>query len=158
MLRVERVAITHPHALSVIEAVQAEYVVRYGSPDETPLEPAYFEPPQGSFFLGYVEGRPVVSGAWRRRPVPEGVGGTVAAEVKRMYVDPAHRGRGLARTMLAHLERDAAAYGADVVVLESGLRQPEALALYASSGYRPIPAFGHYAGEPLCRCFGKELS
>jgi GNAT superfamily N-acetyltransferase len=89
--------------------------------------------------------------------VPPGAPGASAVEVKRMYVVPAARGRGLARTMLAHLERTAAEAGADVVVLETGLRQPEAIALYESSGYRPIPGFGHYRGAPLSRCFAKPL-
>ena len=61
-----------------------------------------------------------------------------------MYVVPAARGLGLARAMLAHLEDTARAAGAEVMVLETGIRQPEAIALYESSGYLPIPGFGFY--------------
>jgi GNAT superfamily N-acetyltransferase len=74
-----------------------------------------------------------------------------------MYVVPRRRGAGLARTMLAHLESSAAAVGIDALVLETGTRQPEAIALYESSGYRPVPGFGYYRDEPLSRCFGKVL-
>lgn len=140
----------------LIGEVQAEYVVRYGGRDETPLDPLMFEPPAGSFFVGYVDGRPVATGAWRRSPV-EALGGAVVVEVKRMYVAPPARGTGLARRMLAHLEADAAAHGADAVVLETGLAQPEAMALYESSGYTPIPPFGHYQDSELNRCYAKAL-
>lgn len=141
----------------LIDAVQAEYVVRYGGPDETPLDPLMFEPPAGSFFVGYVEGRPVATGAWRRTDV-EALGARRTAEVKRMYVAPPARGLGLARVMLAHLELDAQAHGAEALVLETGLRQPEAMALYESSGYEPVPAFGYYKDEPISRCYAKRLS
>lgn len=75
-----------------------------------------------------------------------------------MYVVPAMRGAGLARRMLAHLESTAAAAGAEAMVLETGLRQPEAIALYESSGYTPVPGFGYYRDAPLSRCFGKLLT
>jgi GNAT superfamily N-acetyltransferase len=156
-LVIVRCAITDPDALGLVEAVQQEYVERYGGRDESPLDGTEFVDDNGSFFVGSLDGVAVASGAWRRRPVPEGAPGTSAVEIKRMYVVPAARGRGLARVMLAHLERTAAEAGADVVVLETGLRQPEAIALYESSGYRPIPGFGHYRGAPLSRCFAKPL-
>ena len=60
--------------------------------------------------------------------------------------------------MLAELERTAAAAGHEVVVLETGTEQPEAMALYVSAGYHPIDGFGHYAGQPLSRAFRKQLS
>src|SRR5204862_11037 len=58
---IRRVGYGHPDALRLIDEVQAEYVVRYGGPDETPLDPLMFEPPTGSFFAGYLDGRPVCS-------------------------------------------------------------------------------------------------
>lgn len=155
-LQIRRVGYGHPDALRLIAEVQAEYVVRYGGPDETPLDPLMFEPPEGSFFVGYLDARPVATGAWRRSGV-EAFGSTATVEVKRMYVAPAARGRGIARRMLAHLEATAAAVGAEVVVLETGLRQPEAIALYESSGYVPVPGFGYYKDAPLSRCFGRPL-
>ena len=155
--RVVLLPITHPDAAALVEEVQQEYVARYGGPDETPLEPGYFEAPQGAFFVGYLDGAPVATGAWRRRRdvVVDGVDDT--AEVKRMYVAPAARRRGLARAMLAHLEATARAAGAGAMVLETGLAQPEAIALYTSSGYLPIPGFGFYKDAPLARCFARRL-
>ncbi|WP_110206728.1 GNAT family N-acetyltransferase [Nocardioides daejeonensis] len=153
---IERVAIDHPDAVTLVAAVQAEYVERYGGPDDSPVDVAEFEVPQGAFFVGSLEGVPVATGAWRRSGV-SALGSTATAEVKRMYVVPAARRRGLSRRMLAHLERTAAEAGAAVLVLETGTRQPEAIALYESSGYRPVPGFGHYRDSPLSRCFAKAL-
>lgn len=149
--------ITDPDAARLVEEVQLEYVARYGSRDETPLQPGYFEPPAGAFFVGYLDGVPVATGAWRRRTDVEALGSTATAEIKRMYVAPAGRGLGLARAMLAHLEQTAAAVGTDVMILETGLAQPEAIALYESSGYAPIAGFGFYKDAKLSRCMARRL-
>ncbi len=93
----------------------------------------------GAFFVGYLDDHPVVTGAWRRRTDVEVDGTRLTAEVKRMYVVPLAQRRGLARAMLAHLEDTARAEGVEVMVLETGMRQPEAIALYESAGYTPIP-------------------
>jgi len=156
-LRIERVGFGHPDAVRLIEEVQAEYVVRYGGPDDTPLDPAMFDPPGGSFFVGYIDDVPVATGAWRMRSDVEALGTIRTAEIKRMYVAPAARGAGHARGMLAHLEQTAAAGRAEVMILETGLAQPEALALYQSSGYTPIPPFGYYKWAPTVRCFAKRI-
>lgn len=152
-----RVSLAHEHAQLLVAEVQAEYVVRYGGIDDTPIDPGEFEPPAGAFFVGYRDGLPVATGAWRRRSDVEAFGTREAAEVKRMYVVPRARGLGLARRMLAHLESTAAAGGAEVMILETGTAQPEAMSLYESSGYTRIPGFGHYAWSPQNRCYGKAL-
>ncbi len=146
----------HPDAVALVARVQAEYVERYGSPDESPVDPSVFDPPEGLFLVGYDAGAPVATGAWRRSPV-RALGGTRAVEVKRMYVIPEARGRGLARAVLAELERTAVAAGHDLVVLETGLRQPEAIGLYASAGYVEVPGFGYYADAPLSRCYARRV-
>ena len=74
-----------------------------------------------------------------------------------LSVAPAVRGRGISRSVLAHLERSAAEAGAEALVLETGIAQPEAIALYESSGYTPVPKFGYYAHSPKSRCFGRRL-
>ena len=153
-----RVPFGHPDAMRLIAAVQQEYVVRYGGIDETPLEHAMFDPPRGSFFVGYLGDEAVASGAWRRRDDVTALGATRTAEIKRMYVAPSGRGRGLARAMLAHLEATAATAGAEVTILETGTKQPEALALYESSGYVEVPKFGFYCHAPESRCFGKRVA
>jgi GNAT superfamily N-acetyltransferase len=81
--------------------------------------------------------------------------GTV--EVKRVYVEPAFRRRGLAQLLMAALVDDAAAAGHRTVVLNSGDRQPEALALYAALGYAPVPGYGIYAGMPGAVFLGKQI-
>ena len=155
--RIERLPITHPDAALLVEEVQGEYVARYGGRDDTPIDPTYFEEPNGAFFVGYLDGRPVATGAWRRRTDVLVDGTSLTAEVKRMYVAPRARGRALARAMLAHLEDTAREAGAEVMVLETGLRQPEAIALYESSGYLPIAGFGYYKDAPLSRCLARSL-
>ncbi|HRK45585.1 MAG TPA: GNAT family N-acetyltransferase [Nocardioides sp.] len=161
-LEIVRVGYGHPDAMLLIDEVQAEYVVRYGGPDETPLDPLMFEPPQGSFYVGYLDfdrvRTPAVTGAWRMHHEVEAFGTRHTAEVKRMYVVPTARARGLARIMLAHLEAAAAQAGAEAMILETGSAQPEAIALYKSSGYTPIPSFGIYRDSPLNRCFAKPLA
>ena len=136
-------------AQSLIDEVQQELVRRYGGPDETPVDPAEFAPPDGTFLVAMLGGEPIGCAGVRRH-------GT-AAEVKRMFVRIEHRRRGHARRMLAELEGWARENGHRRVVLETGLAQPEAIALYASAGYLPIEGFGHYRDEPSSRSFAKEL-
>ena len=155
--RIERLPITHPDAMLLVEEVQEEYVVRYGGRDETPIDPSYFEAPAGAFFVGYLDVVPVATGAWRARTDVEVAGSRRAAEIKRMYVAPGARGLGLARAMLAHLEETARASGAEAMVLETGMRQPEAISLYLSAGYKPVAGFGFYKNSPISRCFARPL-
>jgi GNAT superfamily N-acetyltransferase len=156
--RIELLPITHPDAARLVEEVQLEYVARYGGRDQTPLLPGYFDLPSGSFFVGYLQDVPTATGAWRRRSDVEALGSRATAEIKRMYVAPGGRRRGLARAVLAHLELTAAAAGAEVMILETGTAQPEALELYASAGYQPIPGFGLYRDSPLNRCLARVLT
>jgi GNAT superfamily N-acetyltransferase len=75
-----------------------------------------------------------------------------------MYVRAGARRTGVARAVLAHLEATAAEAGADVLVLETGLQQPEAIRLYESSGYVPVPRFGFYKSYADARHLGKRLT
>jgi GNAT superfamily N-acetyltransferase len=143
-------ALDAPESLELIEAVQQEYVVRYGGRDVTELAVAEFAPPQGIFVIGRDAGQPVACGGVRL--VETDVG-----ELKRMYVVPAARRRGIARALLEHLEYETRQLGATRLRLETGLHQPEALALYASAGYVDGEPFGHYAGAPLARHLAKNL-
>lgn len=132
-------------------AVQREYQRRYGSGDETAVAPADFVPPNGAFFVAYLDGEPAGTGAWR-------ASGARDAELKRLYVVDSARGHGIARAMVALLERDAAEAGRTRMILETGIEMPEALALYESLGYLAIEPFGRYAGEEGARHLGKALS
>jgi GNAT superfamily N-acetyltransferase len=99
-----------------------------------------FEPTDDAAYLvGVVHGRAVACGAWQ--PLEPG-----AAELKRMYVRPAFRSRGLARQMIVAIEEEALAAGRPVIRLETG-SLPAAIALFQSAGYLRIPALGRYAFE-----------
>jgi GNAT superfamily N-acetyltransferase len=139
-----------PDVARMVEQVQAEYVARYGGPDAAAVDPGEFDPPGGLFLVGLLDGVPVATGGWRR--LSDG-----RAEIKRMYVMPTARRRGLAARMLAELENSAAAAGVTEMVLNTGPAQPEAVALYRKSGYEPVPAFGHYACHRQALFFGKRL-
>jgi GNAT superfamily N-acetyltransferase len=80
------------------------------------------------------------------------------AELKRMYVRPAYRGRGIARQLIVALEEEILAADRPVIRLETGTYLPAAISLYRTSGYRPIPVYGEYAGNPLSICFEKHLA
>lgn len=157
-MRIEALAYQHPDAGLLIDQVQSEYVRRYGGKDSTPVDPAEFEPPRGLFLVGYVDDVPVACGGWRAHDGDEPQFRDGDAEIKRMYVAPLARGLGLARALLAELERTAAQAGRRRAVLETGLAQPEAIALYSSSGYTRIAPFGHYRNSPNCRCFAKVIA
>src|SRR6266545_4410509 len=79
------------------------------------------------------------------------------AEIKRMYVRPPHRRRGISRRMLAALEALAMERGCTVVRLETGSYMPGAIAFYRSAGYEQIPPYGQYAGNPFSVCLERQL-
>ena len=139
-----------PVAQLLIERVQQEYVLRYGGRDAAVVDPAEFSPPLGLFLVAEADGLPAGCGGWRTH-------GSGVAELKRMYVDPPFRRRGIAALLLTELERTAAAAGHRRVLLNSGDRQPEALALYARAGYTPVAGYGVYADAPGAVFLGKDL-
>jgi GNAT superfamily N-acetyltransferase len=149
-----------PDAQLLIAEVQAEYVRIYGGEDETPVDPGEFAEPHGRFVVGYLNQTPVAMGGWRKHGSehPETRWATSAAEIKRMYVSPSARGRGFARLLLANLEETSRTAGVDWLLLETGLMQPEAIALYRSSGYHEVPPFGHYATARSAVHLGKRLN
>jgi len=150
-IEVTPVRLDEPDALMLIELVQGEYVLRYGGPDEAPIDVAEFLPPEGLFLVARLDGAAAGCGGWRNL-------GDGRAEIKRMFTAAEHRNRGVARAVLAQLEHTAAAAGITELVLETGTVQPEAIALYESSGYQPVDGFGYYAGRPLSRSFGKRVA
>ena len=154
---IEEVPYADERVQRLVEAVQAEYVERYGGPDDSPMDADAFAPPRGRFLVATVGEEPVAMGGWRLRPDLTDLGAVQAAEVKRMYVAPAARRSGLARLVLRRLEDSARDAGCDLLVLETGLRQPEAIELYESSGYVPVTPFGHYKDSDLSRYYGRRL-
>ncbi|MFJ2831508.1 GNAT family N-acetyltransferase [Streptomyces sp. NPDC087263] len=158
-MNIRRVPFDHPDAVKLNDQVQAEYAERYGDEgDVTPLDATMFEPPLGRYLLAYDDqDRPVATGGWRTQDENDEGYADGDAELKRMYVIPQARGLGLARRILAALETDARTAGRTRMVLETGTEQPEAIALYESSGYEPCTKFGHYRDSPMSCCFAKAL-
>lgn len=140
--------------VALVAEVQAHYVEIYGGEDATPMTPEEFEAPEGTFVVADVDGEAVACGAFRRHGGPE----SSVAEIKRMYVRPTHRRRGVAGAVLEDLETRARAAGYTRVVLETGERQPAALAFYDGAGYAEIEPYGFYRCSPLSRCFAKDLT
>jgi GNAT superfamily N-acetyltransferase len=130
--------------------LQQEYVRRYGGSDKTPVDPKEFAPPLGAFRLVWLDGRAVGCGGVR--VVDDGT-----AEIKRMYVEPDARGNGIARALLAELEAEAVRLGCHTMRLETGTKQPEAMALYESVGYELIESYGIHANSPCNRCYSRTL-
>jgi len=149
-LLLEEISIAAPRGQALIAEVQQEYVRRYGGRDRTPVDPDEFTGPHGTFLMASVSGTVIGCAGLRRQR--DGV-----AEVKRMYVRPEHRRRGHARGMLTALENWAREHGYRQIVLETGIGQPEALALYTTAGYQPVAGFGHYRKSPLSRSFARDL-
>ncbi|MFI5957280.1 GNAT family N-acetyltransferase [Cryptosporangium sp. NPDC051539] len=144
-----------PEASLLIASVQQEYLTRYGGHDETPVDPLEFAPPRGRFVIAWLDDSPVGCGGWRDHPGPDGM--PRVAEIKRMFVSAAARRRGIARLVLADLERTAAEDGYQRVILETGDQQPESVALYTAAGYASTAPFGHYAAHEGSRYFAKTL-
>jgi putative acetyltransferase len=153
---VRREDLLGPVALPLIAALNADLTSRYPEDGACSfrLDPDEVAPGRGAFLVAYLGDRAVGCGAVRRL---DAGGDKGDAEVKRMYVVPSARGRGVGRSVLAALEAEGRRLGATRLVLEMGGRQPEARALYDRAGFRVIPAFGEYVGKPLSICLAKIL-
>jgi GNAT superfamily N-acetyltransferase len=154
-LEIRQVVYSHPDSVALTAAVQAHYRQIYGGPDSAPMRDDEFAEPTGAFFVAYLTGRAVAMGGWRFHAARLDLPAERPAEIKRMYVVEAARRHGVARRLLAHLEDSAWRAGADAIVLETGLAQPAAIALYRAEGYVDVPRFGHYAHEPDAVHLGK---
>jgi putative acetyltransferase len=136
-------------ATRLIHDLCSELSVRYGNPP-SPFSPNEALAPRTAFVVARVGGQPIGCGALRR--VDE-----ATAEVKRMYVAPHGRRRGIARRILHALEQLAADFNYRAIRLETGLEQPEAIGLYETSGYHRIAAYGHHSSDPRSVCFEKAI-
>jgi len=149
--KLSRTPFDSPVAQTLCAEIQAEYVVRYGGGDETQLGDGDFDPPNGDFIVAFDEAcEPLGCGGWRAHEDTD-------AEMKRVYVREHARRRGLARLLVAAVEESAAEAGRKRIVLETGPRQPEAIAMYRAIGYVPVTPFGHYACTDGSLHLGKEL-
>ena len=134
------------------QAMAAEIAVLYDGLDQNGADmpkagPRELGPPGGGFWVGYVDGSPACCGGVKQLPDPG------ACEIKKMYVVPALRGRGVARRLLAFLEGQARERGYAVARLDTGEHQHDALHIYDSSGYVRIPNFN---GNPVATYFAEK--
>ncbi|MEV6927184.1 GNAT family N-acetyltransferase [Dactylosporangium sp. NPDC051485] len=140
-------------ATELTTAALADLSARYGGDgDTTPIQPGEFDPPEGAFLVAYVDHLPAGCAGFRTFAEDE-----TTAELKRMYVAPEFRGRGIAKALLSAVEGVARETGRSRIWLETGTAQPEAIGLYERSGYVRIEDFGHYKGYPDVRSFGRDL-
>jgi GNAT superfamily N-acetyltransferase len=164
---IENVGWDHGEAVRLRTEQQREIDARYAQPGMPPVtsgpDPRDQVDPSIVFatLLLRVDGEPAGHAAMRdlsgRDDHQGGLHSAGTAEVKRVYVAPDFRGRGLSRTLMNAAEDVARAAGVRHLILESGLMQPESLGLYLRLGYDPVEPFGVFADEPDSRCFGKWL-
>jgi len=152
-IAIVRASLTDDVSRALINALNAELEVIYPEPGAThfQLEPEQVSEGRGAFLVVYRADTPVGCGALRLMD-----GGT--AELKRMYMAPAARGTGLGRRLVAALETEARTLGVRRLLLETGIRQAAAIALYRACGFESIPLYGEYVHSPATSlCFGKDL-
>jgi GNAT superfamily N-acetyltransferase len=142
-MRVSIVASDDPDLMRLLELALAELVAKYGPgrsvvrDDATYLLARIGNEPAGCVAVQSVDGR--------------------TDELKRMYVAPAARGKRVARTMLAAVEELAAKRGKSVLRMATGVKQPEAIALYTSAGFERVEPWGRYVGDDGALCFAKHV-
>jgi putative acetyltransferase len=142
-----------PETLCLVERLWHELGALYPEVKGPPFAPDEIAGGRASFVVAWVKGEPVGCGAFR--PLSEDEGNV--AEIKRMYVEPRMRRHGISRSILVELEKLARDCGYAVVRLETGLRQPNAIRLYETSGYHRIERYGRHRDDPLSVCFEKSL-
>jgi putative acetyltransferase len=161
-LEIASEALTSPVAAALLAVLNAELSARYPEPGATHfrLDPREVAPGAGIFLVARRFGQPVGCGALRclRDAALIHELGPRVGELKRMYVAPEVRGQGIGQALLARLEAEARALGLDRLVLETGTRQAEALALYRRAGFAGISAYGEYVASPATSiCLAKAL-
>ena len=151
-----------PVAAELVQALMVDLNERYADLDEADdpddddylaeVTPAMVRAPLGTFLVAWLDGQPAGCGALKPLDTDLAVG-----EIKRMYTAPSARRRGVSRTLLVRLEDAADRLGYRRIQLETGLAQPEAMALYESHGWYRITPYGHYKDSPQSVCFAKDL-
>jgi GNAT superfamily N-acetyltransferase len=147
-----------PVGQALCAALSAEVEERYEGIDdeiaaenpEPVLSVAETTAPDGAYVVAWIDDHPAACGAIRRVDAE-------TAEIKRMYTIPAARRRGLSRAILGALEDRARELGYTRLILETGLAQPEAVAMYEAAGYERITTYGPFRDSPWSVCFGRDL-
>ena len=153
-VNIRRSTLASPDAARLIAALNEELRATFPEPGAThfSLTGAQVGAGDGAFVLAYLDEVALGCGAVRRLD-------EATAELKRMYVDPSARGRGIGRALVEALEREARLLSMTRIVLETGTRLAPAIKLYQAMGYTRIPLFGEYVSSPdTSLCFGKSLA
>ncbi|MEZ5306273.1 MAG: GNAT family N-acetyltransferase [Pyrinomonadaceae bacterium] len=148
-IEIKRVDTDSKDLIALIAKLDRELAVRDGD------EHSFFQQfnkldPEMRTLVAYLDGDPVGCGAFRAY-------GEDRVEIKRMFVDESARNRRIGALILGELEVWANEEGFSTAILETGIRQPEAIRLYEREGYKRIPNFGQYAGVESSVCFEKQL-
>jgi GNAT superfamily N-acetyltransferase len=149
VLRIETVPSDEAPATALVAAMVDEVSGMYGRidvPGAPTATPEDFSPPGGAFVVVFDDGRAVAGGGLKRLDGE-------ACEIKRMYVVPEARGRGLARVLLEALEDEARRLGYRIARLDTGAQQPAAQGMYERAGYQPI---GNFNANPFASFWGEK--
>ena len=150
MIEIERTDASNPQFKALVKLLDAELAVRDGE-DHSFYDQFNQLDTIKNVVLGYENGQAIACGAIKKYD-------DQAMEVKRMYCLPSARGHGVATVLLEALETWALELGFSQCILETGIKQPEAIRLYEKNGYHRIPNYGQYAGVETSLCFEKQLS
>ncbi|MBC5993318.1 GNAT family N-acetyltransferase [Pontibacter cellulosilyticus] len=149
MLTLTRSDSSNSDFLYLVQLLDEEVQGRYGEEHAT-IAPFNKLDNIQHVIVAFMNGEPAGCGAIKKYD-------EVTAEVKRMYVHPRYRGKGVAKAVLHALDTWAKELNYTFCILETGVKQPEAISLYTSSGYKQIPNYGQYATVKISLCFKKEL-
>lgn len=150
MIRYQRADATHPHFIALVEMLDRELAIRDGA-DHAFYHQFNHLTDIKHTVIAYRDETPAACGAFKAYDAE-------SVEIKRMFTHPDHRQQGIAAGVLAELEAWAAELGYQYCVLETGMKQPEAIALYGKQGYARIANYGQYAGVDNSVCMQKELN
>jgi putative acetyltransferase len=150
-LEIQEVPPDHPDLQQLIRQLDAELLTLYPAEGIFGVDFSHPSVAAMTFCVAYSDG--VAAGCGALRPLAQG-----SAELKRFYVDPVLRGRGIATRLLGYLESKARQAGVASLRLETGPKQPAAIALYRKCGYTEIEAYGEYVGCPHSYCMEKSLA
>ena len=142
-----------PETARLVRQLWEELGTLYPEVNGAPFTPNDIVGARTAFVVAWWDGEAVGCGAFHPLSADE----SNVAEIRRMYVGPRLRRRGISRAVLAELERRAREYGYTTIRLETGVRQPNAIRLYETSGYRRIEPFGRHRDDPLSICFEKAF-
>jgi GNAT superfamily N-acetyltransferase len=149
-LTIESADVHDPQVSLLLARLTEELAQRYNDDGAGDFKPADVQKPRSAFLVVRCNGKLIACGAYR--PMTDDI-----AEIKRMYVERAYRGRGIGKRLLAALENGVRLAGYAKIWLDTGTSQPEAMGLYQAAGYQRIPPFGMYCNDPRCVCFEKTL-